>query len=66
MRRIYASLAGWEEGGYPYIPTRVPWWPYYSLVYTPVCLPGYTLHTDLKVDVMAASVRAHQRDGDEA
>jgi len=32
------------EGGRdtPYIPTLVPWWPYYTGIYSPVCLPGST------------------------
>jgi len=33
----------WEEEGYPVYASQYPWWSYYPGVYSPACLPGYTL-----------------------
>jgi len=40
-----ASMVGGRERreeGIPTIPTRVPWWPYYTGIYGPAILPGWT------------------------
>jgi len=39
MWHILPSHHARERGGYPYIPTPVPWWPYYPSVYRPAYAP---------------------------
>ena len=64
MRRIYASLGWWGEGGYPYIPTMVPWEPYYPVVYSLACLPGWSMLNirSCRESVLSPPVRSSVRD----